>query len=158
MNTLITFKNQKGEAHIHPFIQAGFVMIIFLVFVGIGTLLEIIGLSSKDEIFPWIVAASMLLFYAIFNCVFSLNADNSNQYWLHSLIGFSAIAAGAGLLAYLFTGISIYEAKSIQWIYFVFTFAYLVFLSIVNFMRLIVRFAKKQDHRLRGEKKNNIKT
>jgi len=152
---VISLKNNKGEAHISPLIQAGTVIVIFLVFVGVGTILENSGISEKDEIFPWVVAASMLLFYAIFNCVFSLNADNSNQYWLHSLIGFSIIAIGAGLLAYIFTGISIYDAKSIQWIYFVFTFAYLVFLSIVNFMRLIVRFAKKQDHRLRGENRNN---
>lgn len=152
---MISLKNNKGEAHISPLIQAGTVIVIFLVFVGVGTILENSGISEKDEIFPWVVAASMLLFYAIFNCVFSLNADNSNQYWLHSLIGFSIIAIGAGLLAYIFTGISIYDAKSIQWIYFVFTFAYLVFLSIVNFMRLIVRFAKKQDHRLRGENRNN---
>lgn len=148
---MIAYKNKKNEIHISPLIQGGIVILILLVFIGGGIILENIGVSKKDEIFPWIVTASMVLFYAIFNCVFSLNADNSNQYWFQSLLGFVLVAVGGGAIAYLFTGISIYDAKSIQWIYFVFTFAYLVFLSIVNFMRVIVRFAKKQDHRLRGE-------
>jgi hypothetical protein len=56
-----------------------------------------------------------------------------------------------GLLAYLISGLSIDEAGSYKWILFIFTFCYILFLSIVRAMKKIVTIAQKQDKRLRGE-------
>jgi hypothetical protein len=56
-----------------------------------------------------------------------------------------------GGMAWGFSGVALQEAGSISWILFVFSFGYLVFLSIVNLMRFVVELAQKQDKGLRGE-------
>lgn len=138
--------------HMSPFIQIGLILFVMLVWIGGGIGLSRLGVLAENPHFPWLVSASMLLFFAIFNCAFSLNAPNANRYWLHSIISYVILVFVAGGLAYLITGISIYEARSMKWMYFVFTFGYLVFLSIVNFMRIIVKIARREDNSLRGDR------
>ncbi len=141
---------KEVSIHIPPYIQVIGIITVMVIFIGGGVFMENMGWSRKDPIFPWTVSASMLLLYSLFNCGFSLNSEDANKYWLQSLICYAVLAVSGGVVAYLFTGISIYDAKSVKWIYVVFTFGYLVFLSIVNTMRIIVRLAKKEDSRLRG--------
>ena len=72
------------------------------------------------------------------------------------------LALTTGLFAWFVSSLSIGEAGSYKWIYFVVTIGYLVFLSMMGFMKNIVDFAQKEDWshpRLRrkggnGEKKN----
>lgn len=138
--------------HMSPFIQIGVILLVMLIWIGGGIGLSRMGILTENPHFPWLVSASMLLFFAIFNCAFSLNAPDANRYWLHSIISYVALVFLAGGLAYLITGISIYDARSMKWMYFVFTFGYLVFLSIVNFMRIIVKIARREDNSLRGDR------
>lgn len=146
--------NQKEEVNIHinPFKQLGIIVLIMFVWVGGGIGLEKAGVFKEDPLFPWLVCSSLLLFFSIFNCAFSLNSPDSNKYWLHSIIVYSLLAIGGAFFAWLVTGTTISDAKTMKWIYFVFTFGYLVFLSIVNLMKLIVAIAQRQDGGLRGEK------
>ncbi len=138
--------------HMSPFIQIGLILFVMLIWIGGGIGLSRLGILTENPHFPWLVSASMLLFFAIFNCAFSLNAPDANRYWMHSIISYVILVFLAGGLAYLITGISIYEARSMKWMYFVFTFGYLVFLSIVNFMRIIVKLAQREDNSLRGDR------
>lgn len=140
------------NVHISPFIQLGAVFLVMLIWIGGGIGLAKLGVLAENPHFPWLVSASMLLFFAIFNCVFSLNASDANRYWLYSIISYVILVVVAGSVAYLITGISIYDARSMKWMYFVFTFGYLVFLSIVNFMRIIVKIARREDNSLRGDR------
>lgn len=138
--------------HITPFVQIGIIITVMLVWVGGGIGLSKLGILAENPHFPWLVSSSMLLFFAIFNCAFSLNAPDANKYWLYSIISYVILVIVAAGFSYLVTGISIYEARSMKWIYFVFTFGYLVFLSIVNLMRIIVKIARREDNSLRGER------
>ena len=138
--------------HMSPFIQIGLILFVMLIWIGGGIGLSRLGILTENPHFPWLVSASMLLFFAIFNCAFSLNAPDVNRYWMHSIMSYVVLVIVAGGLAYLITGISIYEARSMKWMYFVFTFGYLVFLSIVNFMRIIVKLAQREDNSLRGDR------
>jgi len=140
------------NVHISPFIQVGVVFLVMLLWIGGGIGLSRLGVLTENPHFPWLVSASMLLFFAIFNCVFSLNAPDANRYWLYSIISYVLLVIVAGCVAYIITGISIYDARSMKWMYFVFTFGYLVFLSIVNFMRIIVKLARREDNSLRGDR------
>ena len=99
----------------------------------------------------WTISASMTLLYAVGNSVLSLASSDENKYWGRSIFGFAVVAVVGGLIAYIFSGLGIFDAKSYSWIYFVFTFVYLLFLSIVRIMRKIVELVEKQDRRLRGE-------
>jgi hypothetical protein len=67
------------------------------------------------------------------------------KYWGRSIYSFAGLAAASGLLAWGLSGLSISEAGSYKWIYFVVTFGYLVFLSMIAFMKQIVEFAQKEE-------------
>ena len=100
---------------------------------------------------PWVVLCGMILFFALVNSVLSFGAADGNKYWLQSIISFAVLLVFGGLMAWAISGVPIGEAGSVKWLYFVLTFGYLVFLSIVNFIKFLVVLAKKQDSNLRGE-------
>ncbi len=95
--------------------------------------------------FPWTVAASFLLFFAAANAVLCLQSDDMDRYWSRSILCFSGVAVSSGLLAYLFSSLPMREAGSYRWIYIVLTIGYLVFISMVTFMRRVVDFAQREE-------------
>jgi hypothetical protein len=117
---------------------------VVLVILG-GKLVNLIGIMDVSNRFPWLTSASFILFFAMFNSVFSLSAKNMAKYWGRSIYSFMGLAAISGLTAYLFSSISISDAGSYRWIYFVLTLGYLVFLSMMTFMRKIVEFAQREE-------------
>jgi len=110
-----------------------------------------IGIFELDEHFPWTVAAAFTLLFGIVNSVLSLGTSDMNKYWGSSIMLYIGVMIVGGIIAWLFSGQNIYEAKSFRWIYIVFTFGYLLFLCLVRAMRKIVQIAQEQDARLRGE-------
>ncbi len=149
--------NQKPKAksifdrNINPFIQVGVVLFACLVFDVVSTGLRATGIVDVAQNFPWQVILSFLLLFAIFNSLLGLSAKDGNKYYLMSMISFVTLAAVGGVMAYWFSGMTMEEAGSIKWMYFVFAFGYLVFVSIVQVMKKIVELAQRQDKRLRGE-------
>ena len=130
---------------------------VIVVILG-GKLVNLIGIMAVSNRFPWMTAAAFMLFFAMFNSVFSLSAKNMAKYWGRSIYSFLGLAVVSGLVAYLFSSLSINEAGSYRWIYFVLTFGYLVFLSMVTFMRKIVEFAQREEwNHPRIRSKNNKK-
>ena len=130
---------------LNPFVQVIIVLSTFLGLLAIANVLEIIGITTLDPAFAWTLAAAFLLFFAVFNSVFSLSAANDNAYWVKSFISFAVYAAMSGLVAYFVAGISIEEIGPYRWIYTVITFVYLVFISIIGFMKKIVQFAQREE-------------
>jgi len=110
-----------------------------------------IGIYDVQQYFPWTVAAAFTLLYGIGSSILSLAATNMNKYWGESIMCYIGVMVGGGLIAWLFSGQTVYEAMSFRWIYVVFTFGYLLFLCMVRAMRKIVSIAIKQDAQLRGE-------
>lgn len=98
-----------------------------------------------EQRFPWTIAASFLLFFAAGNSVMSLLSKNADQYWTRSILSFVGLAVLAGGTAYLFSSLGMSEAGSYKWIYIVLTIGYLVFMSIIGFMKKIVEFAQREE-------------
>jgi hypothetical protein len=136
---------------VSPFHQAGavLVIVIFILIVHKG-----ISGESTNPIFPWEIAFSGALFFAMINCMLSFSYLNQNKYWLMSIGSYLVLAACVFGLAYWFSGITIDEAGAFRWMFLVFTFSYILLLSIVRAMRKIVGFVQEQDAALRGESKN----
>ena len=129
----------------NPFLQAGIVFVSGLV-VSLGAkVLQFINLVEIGNYFPWMTAAAFLLFFALFNSIFSLSAEDLNKYWTKSILSFALLAVLSGLAAWAISAISIYDAGSYAWIFTALTFVYLVFLSIMGFMKNIVEFAEKEE-------------
>lgn len=137
--------NSIFSKDINPYRQFGIVMIVFSVILILSEIVGASGITAIDPAFPWTLAASFLLFFSIFNSVYSLTAKDDNTYWTKSFICFAAMAALSGLIAYLVAGLSFEDIGPYKWIYIVITFVYLVFLSIIGFMKRIVAFAQKEE-------------
>lgn len=135
---------------VNPFKQAGVIIVAMLVLQLIAFAVSKGGIDTGDTI-AWEVSLTMMLFFALANTMFFLNATDKNKYWSYSITSYIVLAAVSILIATLISGFGINDSGSIKWIYFVVTFGYLVFISIIGLMRRIVEIAIKQDKKLRGE-------
>lgn len=129
----------------NPIIQAAVMLGGSIVITLLAKGMTLIGIIDISDRFPWMSAAAFMLCFSVFNSVFSLSAPNTVKYWGKSIYCFMGLAIMTGLFAWLVSSLSIGEAGSYKWIYFVVTIGYLVFLSIMGFMKTIVDFAQKED-------------
>lgn len=128
-----------------PVLQAAIVLGLGLIVMIGGKIIAMTDLLPVSERFPWTIAAAFILFFAMFNSIFSLSTKDMNKYWSRSVLSYAGLVLGSGTLAYIFSSIPIGDAGSYRWIIMVLTFAYLVFLSIMRFMKRIVEFAEKEE-------------
>lgn len=135
-----------------PFIQSGSAIGLSLLIAIILKLCLATDTGESSGIIFWEFSFSLLLGYMMFNSLFSLQSNDRMIYFRNSIFAFMLLAAVGGCIAWLFSGIKLDEAGSFRWLYIVFTFVYLVFLTIVNLMRKVIDYARKQDNRLRGGK------
>lgn len=129
----------------NPFTQCGIVLLCFVGILLISRSAVLLGVSVKDDTMPWTLAATFLLFYVLFNSVFSLSAKDDNSYWTKSFIAFAGFAVLSGAVAYFVAGLTVEEIGPYKWIYIVISFVYLVFISIIGFMKRIVKFAQREE-------------
>ena len=151
-------KNSLYTKAYNPVLLAGLIFGAHLVVVLISKLIGLTGLVEVGPRFPWLSAASFLLFYAVFNSIFSLSSNNANWYWPRSVFSFVGLAIANGLLAWLLSSLSINEAGSYRWIFLVVSVGYLVFMSIMGFMKRIVDFAQREEWnhpRIRSRRKKS---
>lgn len=151
-------KNSLYAKAYNPVLLAAIIFGANLVVILGSKFFHLTGLMEVGQRFPWLSAASFLLFFAVFNSIFSLSSTDARKYWSRSLFSFMGLAAANGLAAYLFSSLSIDEAGSYRWIYVVVTFGYLVFMSMMNLMKKIVEFAQKEEWnhpRIRSRKRRN---
>lgn len=136
---------------VHPFVQGGLIITALL-------LLNLIAFSMRsgsDEsasMLAWEVSLTLVLFFAFGNSIFFLNAKEKGKYWSYSISTYIVVCAIAIFLATSISGVGLRDSSSIKWIVSIFSFSYLIFISIIGMMRKIVEIAIKQDKRLRGEK------
>jgi hypothetical protein len=136
--------------NINPLIQGAVIVAALLVFNLIAYIVKSSGINTGETI-AWEISLTLLLFFSLANAIFFLNAKEKGKYWSYSISAYVIVCAIAIGLASWISGIGISESGSIKWIIFIFSFSYLIFISIIGFMRTIVEIAIKQDKRLRGE-------
>jgi hypothetical protein len=139
------------DVNIHPFRQALVVLGLAIVLMVLSKFMPVSPYSKTSHLMPWVAMCGSVLFYALANSVLGLSASSYPLYWMHSIIGFAGLLIVGGLIAWQMSGVGIYDAGSVSWIYVVFTLGYLVFLSIVNLIKFFVFLAERSDKRLRGE-------
>lgn len=127
-----------------PVLQAILVFFLVLALNIIVMFFSSAGVEVEQRL-PWTLAATFILFFAIFNSLISLMTDNMDRYWTRSILSYVALAGAVALLAWGFSSLTINEAGSYKWIYIVLTFGYLLFLSMIGFMRKIVEFAQREE-------------
>ena len=128
-----------------PLVQTGVILAGSFMLMSIGWLINLLQAGTMDRLFPWSIGAALTLFYAMMNSLLSLRADSFVKYWQASMYSYMALALGTGLLAWGFSGVPIGDAGSYRWIYLVVSIGFIVFLTMVNFMKIIVNFAEKEE-------------
>jgi len=128
-----------------PAVQAVVIFAAALFIMGIGWAFTASEIIQFDRLFAWSIGSALLLFFALMNSLLSLRAASFVKYWGASMYSYLALALGTSMAAWGFSGIPLAEAGSYRWIYIVVTVGFLVFLSMVNFMRIIVKFAEKEE-------------
>ena len=103
------------------------------------------GWMETYQLFPWMIAAAMLLYYSFFTAIILMVSSDSGRDWGRAIYGFMGFVILSGLYAWLLSGKSIYEAQTYQSIYLVLTLAFFVFLSIGTTVKFIVDFTHKRD-------------
>ncbi len=140
-DTNTSFLNRAQD----PIIQAAIVFGLGLIVMIGGKLIGLTNILSVSDRFPWMTASAFILFFAMFNSIFSLSSDDMNKYWGRSMLSYAGLVLCSGLLAYLFSSIPVREAGSYRWIIIILTFGYLVFMAIVRSLKSIVEFAEKEE-------------
>lgn len=128
-----------------PVAQAVVVLAGALVLMFGGWLLTATKIFPTEPLFAWSIAAAFMLLFALLNSLMSLRADSFVKYWGRSMYSYLGLALCTGLAAWMFSGIPLREAGTYRWIYIVVTIGFLFFLSIVNLMKKIVRFAEREE-------------
>ena len=83
-------------------------------------ILRSMGVLVVSPIIFWVAWATFLLCFALFNSVLSLNTKlDMNQYWFISTSTYTALVIALGALAWLFSGLSVKEAGTFQFIFIV---------------------------------------
>lgn len=137
----------------NPIIQAVVVIIGVLVMMLIAKLIILTGSSVMGNRVFWIIAGTAILFFALFNSIISLSVSDMNKYWTRSTLCYTGLMLSSGFFAYVFSSMTIGEAGTFRWIFMVLTFGYLLFLSVMRFMRKIVQIAQTEDDKWMGRMK-----
>lgn len=142
----------------NPFIQAGVLLGCIIILMLLMKVAMMTGAADFKPSMPWIISASFILFYTVFNALFSLSSDDMNKYWMRSIAAYFVLAISAAGLSYIVAPFAPEEGGNIRWIFIVLTFVYLVFLSMLNFMKQIVTFAEREEWNAPKKRSNNKKS
>lgn len=134
------------EKSYNPIMQGILIFTFAFIIMLIAKILQWTNIANIAGQAFWIIAGTSILLFAIFNSVLSLSTKDMNQYWTRSIPTYAALMVMSGALAYLFSDMTIHEAGTFRWIFMVLTFGYLLFLSMMRFMRKIVDLAQREDN------------
>jgi hypothetical protein len=135
------FRDKSNDPRVHSLL----IFMAIAVFMIIAFLIKLVVPDYINARFYWTIATAFMLFYAVFSSIASIATDNIMAFWGKAMYSYMALAIAAGGLAYLFSGISIFDAGSFSWLYTVITIVYVVFMTLVRSMKMIVEFAQKEE-------------
>lgn len=133
------------SSEVSPFRQVVFVVAVGIVLMIMTELLPQSPRMERTNSMPWTVASAMLLFFALANSVLAFAVKDGNKYWMYSMMSYAILFITVSSIAYVVSGVGMDEAGSFRWIFLVFTFGYLILLSIVNLIRFFVALSKRSD-------------
>ena len=133
------------EKSYNPILQGvvilGFAVLIML----LAKIVQWTGIAHISGQAFWIIAGTSILLFALSNSILSLSSKDMDNYWVRSIPTYAAVMIMSSSFAYLFSAMTMQEAGTFKWIFMVLTFGYLLFLSMMRFMRKIVDIAQEED-------------
>lgn len=142
MSPMVSYFLDRAD---QPYYQAGLMQLLAILITLGGLLGSKMGIVEVSALYPWLCATALLLVFALMNSVFFLRAPDTRKYWQDSMTSFIALGMVSMLIAWLLSGTSLGKAGSFRWIYTVLVIGYLVFISMMSFLKRIVTFAEQED-------------
>jgi hypothetical protein len=128
-----------------PLYLAGLCLALCVVISTSGMALGWLNIMETYRLFPWMIAAAMLLYYSFYTGVALMVSQQTLHHWGRSIYGFGGYVLSSGAYAWILSGQSIYEAATYRSIYIVLTLAFFIFLGIGTSVKAIVAFTKRKD-------------
>lgn len=125
----------------NPFVQVAFVFVLFLL---VNWISSIVGSETK---MPWTLAIAFQLLYIIYNVIIGLLNKSKWQYWSFSIIGYVILMLINIFVAGKISGITMDEAGTYRWVYFILIPVFLLFIVMTNLIKKIVSLAEQDDKR-----------
>jgi hypothetical protein len=138
-----------------PLYLAGLALGLCVLISTIGMSVGWTGLIDTYPLFPWMIAAAMLLYYSVFTGVSLMVVQNTAQTWGRAVYGFMGYVLLSGAYAWMLSGKSIFEASTYKGIYLILTLSFFVFLSIGTSVKGIVSFTERRDQQRAKKHRNN---
>lgn len=142
-------KNSIYNSFRNPLVIALFSLGLGLLIILLGLACEALGIMSLNADFPWAIMASMNLFYVMFAAVMLVISEHFLKTWgktFYSFIGFLIVSV---LVAWLFSGVSIYATGTFKTIYIVIILTFLLLMGISVAIKAVVRGTEKLDEKKR---------
>lgn len=139
------------EYLIPPRYLGGGVIIGMIVFSVLSKIMSYMGLRMDDADTYWVIATSFTLLYTIFTSIACLPWDNQRKFLIEAIIVYAVILFLGGLIAYVFSGVSMDGVSGYRWLYIVFTISFVIFLGIARFVRRMVIITEKYDAKIQDQ-------
>jgi hypothetical protein len=133
------------DSNVSPYKQLLIALGLAVALMVLSKVMPTVPYSKTSHLLPWTSLCGAILFYAITNCILSFGAGENKNYWLQSIICYVILLFAGGVIAWMVTGVGIFDAGTVSWIYVVLSLGYLVFLSIVNVIKFVVFLAQRED-------------
>ncbi len=134
--------------------QALVILVMFLLSTGVAYLFKIGGMDLETRL-PWTLTIAFLLLFMVYNVIIGLLSDHITRYWFYSLFAFCGLMMLCSFLASLISGMSMDEAGTYRWIYFIFCPIYGLFIVMITMIKKIVKMAQREDHRFDNKDAND---
>ena len=138
-----------------PLYLAGLCLVLCVTISTIGMALGWFQILETYALFPWMIAAAMLLYYSFYTGITLMVASQTMQHWSRAIYGFGGYTLSSGLFAWVLSGKSLYEASTYQSIFIILTLSFFVFLGIGTSVKAIVTFTENRDKQMAEKHQNN---
>ena len=142
----MTFTIRQKQYEINqPPVMAVCAFIFAIALMIVSSFIRLSGIITINPGFPWNISAVALLVYAIASSGYTVFTDTPWQHAQYALFSFLVLFIACGLLAYGFSGISIFEAESGKIVYTILLIAEFLLLGIGIFIKRIYIFLSEEE-------------
>ncbi|MEP7266414.1 MAG: hypothetical protein ABI844_02220 [Saprospiraceae bacterium] len=133
--------NKLVQRLANPLLQAVVIILLYLASIFVSKSID------SEQNMPWTLAIAYQLLYIVYSAIIGLINKPFKFYWIFAIIGFVGLMFINSFLAARFSGMSMDEAGTYRWIYFVLTPVFLLFIGMVTLIKKIVSLAEKDDRK-----------
>ena len=137
-----------------PLLHAAAFVVLGSVAMLVYFLIARAGGNTPDATVFWLISGALLLLFALLNCATSIGSDKLILHVQKAFLAYGLAMVGLGGAAWLFSGVSIFEAESFRSIYMMLLVAQMTLLAIALFIRSVFAWLIDDEGGPKGKYQN----